>query len=58
MEPVEVYVGEAGNVVLKQTNGAQDDSLIFLAAEQVDMVCQWLQEVKAEALAARAAGEA
>ena len=56
MHQVKVYCSDAGFVCLSQWQNDEDgDAVVSLAPEQVDTVVEWLQQVKAEAVAQRAA---
>lgn len=50
MEEVEVYVGDDGNVIMKQPNPTKEAALIVLNPLQIDIVVEWLKEAKEEAL--------
>jgi hypothetical protein len=53
MEAVEVYVGEAGHVCIKGEDYGNGGDVVLIAPEQVDVLIEWLKEVKAEALEAK-----
>ncbi|MBW8017134.1 MAG: hypothetical protein FVQ82_13190 [Planctomycetes bacterium] len=52
MEELEVYVSEENNVCIKGSYDihAEVDSIVIMNPEQVDVVIQWLQEAKSEAM--------
>ena len=50
MEAIEVYVGERGHVCIKGDDYGNGDRIVFIAPEQVDVLIEWLKEIKAEAL--------
>lgn len=50
----EVYASDVGYVCIYQPDPWGDNSLVLLAIHNVDMVCQMLQEAKAEAIKNRA----
>ena len=47
---VTVFIGAEGHVCMKTPNYGDGEHVIALHPEQVDLVCKWLQEAKAEAL--------
>jgi len=53
METVEVFENESGTITIKNEVFGTDDCLVTFTAEQADLVCKWIQEVKAEIMAAR-----
>lgn len=55
MEPIEVYVGNEGHVVMKQDGYPGDDNVIFVSPHQVDTLIEWLKVTKAEALETQSA---
>jgi len=46
----EVYASDVGYVCIYQLHPLGDKSLVLLAIDNVDMVCQMLQEAKAQAI--------
>jgi hypothetical protein len=46
----EVYASDVGYVCIYQPDPWGDDSLVLLAIDNVDMVCQMLQQAKAKAI--------
>lgn len=50
----EVYASDVGYVCIYQPDPWGDNSLVLLAIDNVDIVCQMLQEAKAEAMINRA----
>jgi Flp pilus assembly CpaF family ATPase len=51
MEPIEVYLNKNGEVCISQEYSSMEEKhIIALNPSQVDVVIQWLKEVKAEAL--------
>lgn len=46
----EVYASDVGYVCIYQPDPWGDKSLVLLAIDNVDMVCQMLQEAKAQAI--------
>ena len=53
METVEVFMNEGGTITVKNEVMGTDDCLVTFTAEQADLVCKWIQEVKAEIEAGR-----
>jgi hypothetical protein len=48
METVEVFMNEGGTITVKNEVMGTDQCLVTFTAEQADLVCKWIQEVKAE----------
>ena len=51
METVEVFGNESGTITIKNEVFVTDDCFVTFTAEQADLVCKWIQEVKAEIMA-------
>jgi hypothetical protein len=60
MEQVEISVTEAGRVLIEQPDPMDPDrgGCVELEPDQIDMVCDWLKEARAEAMALRATDRA
>jgi len=55
MEPVEVYVGTKGHVVIAQASQfGQNDAMILLHPKQAEVIAEWLKLTAAEAEAGTA----
>lgn len=50
MQQVKAYVNTSGNIVLVQGDGVNDDGIVCLNPAQIDLVIQWLKELKEEAI--------
>jgi hypothetical protein len=50
MEQVEVYVKRDQVFISQQDSSAGDEQMVVLSPHQIDILVQWLQEAKAEAL--------
>lgn len=48
METVEVFRNDSGTITIKNEVMGTDDCFVTFTAEQADLVCKWIQEVKEE----------
>ena len=48
MLEVEVYASENGQVCIKQPQYGHDDAIVIVHPSQIDLLIQWLKEVKEE----------
>lgn len=46
-DAIEVYIGTEGDVVIRNPD-CYDDSAVTLQVSQIDQLCEWLQDIKAE----------
>jgi hypothetical protein len=51
-QELEVYVSPAGNVCIARQD-MNEDCFFAVPPEEVDMLCRWLQQKKAEAMASQ-----
>jgi hypothetical protein len=52
MEPVEVYVSDSNFVCIKTDDYGGGEQIILLHPSQIDLLIEWLNEAKTEAMIA------
>jgi hypothetical protein len=46
MYDVKIYTSDKGYVCIEQEDIGSDNSIIILAPDQIDILCQWLKKAK------------